>query len=610
MMRQMREATKPIMLLAAIAFVALMVFEWGMDASGRSGGGIGEIGSVNGDAVMYESYMAAYRQIYEQVQRSQEEMISSQQNAEIEDAAFDEVVTQLLILQELERRGITVTDQEISDAAQFNPPDYLRPQFTQADGSVDLTGYQSFLYSLPAEQLLILEGYYRDVIPRGKLLRQVSSGIYISDAELWQQYRDQVEQVEIQYVPMDPAMRYDDADFPVSDADIEAYWRANQEEFEVPARASLKVVVLDKTPTAADTVATEERAAEIRQRILDGEDFATLAQLESSDQSTAANGGDLGVFPKNLMTPPFDSAIFAAPIGEVVGPVKTSFGYHVLEVQDRWAADSAQARHILVPVVRTDDSEIALLNLADSLEDLGESMPLDQAAAQAGLTATTMDLAQNFPFIPGAGQVSEGADWAFEDASPGDVSPVFETSTAFYSIELVSAEPEGILPLADATPAIRSTLLLERKMERARVEAQDVVSRVRSGEALANVAADMELEVRNAGPFTRNDFVPGLGRQNAAVGAAFGIEPGEVSEAVSTPANTFIVEVLTRTDADSTAWLAQRSQQREAAVQQRQQIRLSEWIEALRSSARIVDRRDVVLVEPDEDALPQMPLGF
>lgn len=610
MMRQMREATKPIMLLAAIAFVALMVFEWGMDASGRSGGGIGEIGSVNGDAVMYESYMAAYRQIYEQVQRSQEEMISSQQNAEIEDAAFDEVVTQLLILQELERRGITVTDQEISDAAQFTPPDYLRPQFTQEDGSVDLTGYQSFLYSLPAEQLLILEGYYRDVIPRGKLLRQVSSGIYVSDAELWQQYRDQVEQVEIQYVPMDPAMRYDDADFPVSEADIEAYWRANQEEFEVPARASLKVVVLDKTPTAADTVATEERAVEIRQRILDGEDFATLAQLESSDQSTAANGGDLGVFPKNLMTPPFDSAIFAAPIGEVVGPVKTSFGYHVLEVQDRWAADSAQARHILVPVARTDDSEIALLNLADSLEDLGESMPLDQAAAQAGLTATTMELAQNFPFIPGAGQVSEGADWAFEDASPGDVSPVFETSTAFYSIELVSSEPEGILPLADATPAIRSTLLLERKMERARVEAQDVVSRVRSGEALANVAADMELEVRNAGPFTRNDFVPGLGRQNAAVGAAFGIEPGEVSEAVSTPANTFIVEVLTRTDADSTAWLAQVSQQREAAVQQRQQIRLSEWIEALRSSARIVDRRDVVLVEPDEDALPQMPLGF
>ena len=58
MMRQMREATKPIMLLAALAFVALMVFEWGMDMSGRSGGSVGEIGSVNGQPVNYESYMA------------------------------------------------------------------------------------------------------------------------------------------------------------------------------------------------------------------------------------------------------------------------------------------------------------------------------------------------------------------------------------------------------------------------------------------------------------------------------------------------------------------------------------------------------------------------
>ncbi|MGY8778953.1 MAG: SurA N-terminal domain-containing protein, partial [Longimicrobiales bacterium] len=223
MMRQMREATKPIMLLAAIAFVGLMVFEWGMDASGQSGGGLGAIGSVNGDPVMYESYMAAYRQIYDQVQRSQEELISTQQNADIEDAAFDEVVNQLLILQELDRRGIAVTNQEISEAAQFQPPDYLRPQFLDEAGNLDLAGYQSFLVSLPPEQLLILEAYYRDVIPRGKLLRQVSSGIFASDAELWQEYRDQSEQVEIQYVPMNPANRYADTDFTVTDAEVEAY---------------------------------------------------------------------------------------------------------------------------------------------------------------------------------------------------------------------------------------------------------------------------------------------------------------------------------------------------------------------------------------------------
>lgn len=609
MMRQMREATKPIMLFTAIAFVALMVFQWGMDITGQSGGGLGEIGSVNGDAVMYESYMAAYRQLYDQVQRSQEEMISSQQNVEIEDAAFDDVVNQLLILQELKRRGITVSDQEVSEAAQFNPPEYLRAQFANEAGGLDLTAWQSAMVAMTPEQLLLLEAYYRDVIPRGKLLRQVSSGIFASDAELWQQFRDQLETVEMRYVPMNPANRYEDDDFTVSDADIEAYWRANQEEFEVPSRANVHVVVLDKTPTAADTTAAAELAEAIVQELADGGDFADIAARESSDQATANVGGELGVFPKNYMTPPFDSTVFAAPIGQVAGPVRSTFGWHVIEVQDRWAADSAQARHILIPVARTDESEIELLTLADSVEELGEAMPLQQAAAAAGLASTTMDIAQDFPFIVGAGQVSEGADWIFEEAAPGDVSPVFETATAFYAIELVSVQPEGVLPLAEATPAVRSTLLFELKMAQARVDAQAVVASVRGGEDLANAAAAADLEVREAGPFTRNDFVPGVGRQNAAIGAAFGLEPGDVSDVVSTPANVYVLEVLQRTDADSTAWLAQLPQQRESATLIRQQQRLQEWIEALRGAANIRDRRDVVLAPQDENAL-QMPMVF
>jgi parvulin-like peptidyl-prolyl isomerase len=609
MMRQMRAATKPIMLVTAIAFVALMVFTWGMDITGQSGGGPGAVGSVNGDAVRYDAYMAARQQIYAQVQRSQEQLISSQQNADIDDAAFDEVVNQLLIMQELDRRGITVSDREISAAANSSPPDYLRYQFEDDAGVLDYGRYQTFLLSSPPEQLLVLEAYYRDVIPRGKLQRQVSSGIYVSDADLWRQYRDQNEQVEIRYIPMNPATRYEDDQFSISDADVSAYYQAHQEEYEVPARASVKASVIDKTPTAADTVATEERAVAILQEIADGADFADIALRDSSDATTAALGGDLGVFPKNYMTPPFDSAVFVAPIGRLVGPIKTSFGYHILEVQERWAADSAQARHILIPIVRTDDSEIELLTLADSLEDLAEAMPLDQAAAAAGVSISMLDLSRDFPFVPGAGQVSEGADWLFEEASPGDVSPVFETPTAFYALELINSQPAGVLPLDDALPSIRATLLFDRKMEEARGDAQDVVDRVRSGGALVSVAAELDLEVRNAGPFSRTDFIPGIGRQNAAIGSAFGLRTGEVSGVVATPANAYVLEVLNHIEADSTAWLAQTPQQREIAILILKQRRVQEFIGALRAAARIVDRRDVVLA-PQDDGLGQLPGVF
>jgi peptidyl-prolyl cis-trans isomerase D len=610
MMRQMREATKPIMIASALAFIGLMVFQWGMDITGRTSGGLGEIGRVNGDAVMYDAYMATYRQLYEQAQSQQEELIGSQQNKEIEDQAFENVVTQLLINQELRRRGITVSDQEISEAAQVSPPDYLQPQFADANGGLDLSAYQSFLATLPPEQLIILEAYYRDVIPRTKLLRQLSSGIYVPDAELWRQWRDQNETAEIRYVPLDPATRYADADFPVSEDEIRAYYRDNEEEFSVPARANVRYTVIDKTPTAADTAASRARADSIRLLIAGGEDFAELARTESTDQASAANGGELGVIRKNQMIASLDSAIFTGPTGLLPQPVQTGFGFHVVDVMERWATDSARVRHILLPVARTDESEVALFQRADSLEDLAEGVPLEQAARGVGLSVQTAEITQDFPFLAGVGQISEGSDWVFEEASVGDVSPVFETSTAFYALEVVSSAPEGVLEIEQARAAIEETLRFDQKLQRAREEAQQVVDRARGGAPLLNVAAEMGLEARTAGPFTRNDFVPGIGRQNAVIGAAFGLPIGEVSGVIGTETNQYVIEVLARSPADSTVWTAQLPQQRAQVVSAIQQQRLSEWIEALRASARVVDRREEVLVPLDEDAQTQLPLFF
>ena len=600
MMRQLREATKPIMIFTAAAFVALMVFEWGMDITGRSAGAVGEIGTVNGDGVGYEDYMAAYRNLYDQAQQSQSEPLTSQQVKELEDAAFDEVVTQTLIRQELKRRGITVTNDEIRDAAQYSPPADLRSEFTDELGNFDFARYQSFLAQLPQDQLLVLEAYYRDVIPRGKLLRQVASGIFLTDSELWQRWRDQSETVEIRYVPLNPATRYDDAEVAVDRSEIEAYYGANTKEFEMPGRAVVKAVVLNKAATAADTAAMLDRAAGLRQEILAGADFAAVAARESKDEGTAAAGGSLGTFSRGQMVAAFDSAVFATRVGQVTEPVLTSFGLHIIEVTERWGADSAQARHILLPMERTDESEIAMLMRADSLEEIASSAGLDAAAAALGLTATQADLTQTFPFLAGAGQAGEGADWAFEDAVPGDVSPVFENSEAFYVLELLELDPAGVLPLEDAAVAIEAQLRFEKKLARGKEEGSQVATRARSGEALPNVAADMGLEVRAAGPFSRNDFVPGLGRQNAAVGAAFALAPGQVSDAVATPANVFVIEVVSRMAADSAAWMEQKDAQRQVAVAGLQQQRLQEWIEALRASAKIVDRRAEVLRPADD----------
>jgi len=610
MMRQLRQSTKWIMLATALAFVGLMVFEWGMDATGQSGGGLGSLGRVNGVSVPYQMYENARQNLYNQVAASQEEPITSQQNREIEEQAWEEVVDQILIGQELERRGITVTDDEIRSAAQFSPPPTLQQEpALQTDGVFDLQKYQTFLAGQSVDFLLLLEDYYRSVIPRGKLLRQVGAGIYPTDGELWQAWKDRNERANVRFVALDPANSITDTEVSVTDAEVDQFYRDNQEDFEVPARARLEVVVVSKTPTAADTADAREQAESIRGLLADGEDFAELATQESSDEGSASQGGSLGTFPRGRMVAAFDSAVWAAPIGEVTEPVQTSFGWHLIRVDERWP-DSASASHILIPVERTDASEIALLTLADSLEALSEGMELSAAGTALGLASDTVDLNEDFPFASGAGRIGEGMDWALEEAEIGEASPVFETSEAFYALQLISKEPAGILPLTEASSVIEQRIRTQKKLDLAAERAQAALDG--AGGSLDAVASTLNTTVQEPDGFSRIDFVPGLGRQNAAIGAAFGLEAGELSGVIRTDTDVVILEVQSVEPADQDLWETQKEAQRLGLQQQLANTRLQDWMAGLRADARIIDRRDEVLRPAGDDDLPLAtgPFGF
>lgn len=81
-------------------------------------------------------------------------------------------------------------------------------------------------------------------------------------------------------------------------------------------------------------VATEEKCNELKAEIEGGADFAQVAKDNSSCPSSR-DGGDLGTFGRGQMVPEFDEVVFSAPVNVVQGPVKTQFGYHLLEVTSR-----------------------------------------------------------------------------------------------------------------------------------------------------------------------------------------------------------------------------------------------------------------------------------
>ncbi|MGH7448962.1 MAG: SurA N-terminal domain-containing protein, partial [Longimicrobiales bacterium] len=564
----MRENTKWIMLITALAFVALMVFEWGMDMTGRSSSPVaGDIGRVNGERISYEEWLAVYRNIYQQQQSAIDGPITSAMTRQIEDAAWDQIVTQRLLQQELDRRGIRVSDDEIRDAARLAPPPELQnaPAF-QTDGEFDISKYHQFL-AQPQDPafLLQLEAYYRDVIPRSKLFFQTSAGLYVTDGQLWRMYRDANETATVEYVAFDPNSLVPDNQVTVTDEQVREYYNEHRDEFVRPAQVTVRYVSLNRAPPAVDSLAAREHAAELRAAAAAGEPFEQVAERAGEGSAQTRFYGDLFTAVRGQSAPALDQAVFSVPIGEVTQPILTQAGYHVIKVESR-DGDSAQVRQLVVPIELSRAAEDRLLDRADSLEDAAEAVGLEQSAQRMGLTLRTAEVTPALPILPGVGAIDEGLGWALE-SNPGDISEVFEADESFYMLELVTRREEGPLPLEEASATIRTLLMRAAKIQRARVILAQTEQGARAGEPLADVAREHDVPVSQAGPFTRGDGSPGLGRLNAAVGAAFALRPGQTSPLIEADGQLFLIRGIARQDASRSAWQAQLEDQRARVLQ-------------------------------------------
>jgi len=112
-----------------------------------------------------------------------------------------------------------------------------------------------------------------------------------------------------------------------SDEEIQNFYEKNKEaQFTTPEQRCVRHILFNKDQ--------EQKAEEVKQQLEDGGDFAKLAKEDSQDPGSAAKGGDLGCLGKGETVPEFEEAAFGAEQDEIVGPIQTEFGYHILQVTD------------------------------------------------------------------------------------------------------------------------------------------------------------------------------------------------------------------------------------------------------------------------------------
>jgi peptidyl-prolyl cis-trans isomerase C len=123
-----------------------------------------------------------------------------------------------------------------------------------------------------------------------------------------------------------------------SPADLQAYYDGHKNEWETVSARHILIRMKGSPVTLKDgqkDLTDEEalaKAKDLRAKIVAGGDFAALAKAESDDVGSGANGGSLGEFTRGRMVPPFDEAAFTLKVNDVSEPVKTQFGYHIIQV--------------------------------------------------------------------------------------------------------------------------------------------------------------------------------------------------------------------------------------------------------------------------------------
>ncbi len=593
MMQAFRNSAKPIIVILTLAFVGWLVF----DLSGLSGGGglltQTSVGKIEGRSVEVRAFQEAVQAAIDTEQRGTGNALGIEGVARVRDQVWEQFVTAILLDREYKRRGIQTSAAEIADAIRNVPvPEMQQNPDMMTDGQFDMAKYQRWLSSAVGQQYIpLLENRYREEILRTKLFRSLVADVAVSDPALWERFRDEHETARIGLLTLDPATSVPEAVIQVSSGEVDSWYQTNRESFRQPRRVWLSYVSLPRAPVASDSALALERALAIREELVNGAPFAEVASRESSDQVSAARGGDLGEWTRGQFDPAFQAVADSLALNTLSRPVLTPFGYHLIEITAR-AGETFSGRHILVPVEVAGEHRERLDRQADSLETLGadrlDGAALDTVARALGLgVERTGQVNSGDRLMAGTDLVADAGVWAFQ-AEVGETSPVIESPTAYYVFRVDSSRAEGIPPLETIRGQVEAAVRASKARTAAVALAEEIRAEVGPAASLAQVAARRGLNYSEPEPFSR--LAPLVERPELS-GAAFGTPVGEVSAVIAAGDGVWLLQVIGRTPADSAQFAAQLPGLRARELQALRQLRVREFITALREGARITDRR-------------------
>jgi len=541
--------------------------------------------------------------------------------------AADTMVTQHALAYEADRMGLAVNDKELAD--------YLRQgQFGQVffpgGNFIGQQQYEDFVQNQFGLSVAQFEKELKDQLAQQKLLSVVSAGARVSDKEVEEQVKKQDSKVKFDYailtlddvkkqvkvtdvelkafydqnkqqyvnsIPEKRKARYILIDtgmvansIPVTQADLQEYYNQHQDEFRSPETVTVRHILI-KTPTPGPdgkvdpkgVEAAKAKAEDVQKQLKGGASFADLAKKYSDDPGSAQNGGLLPPITRGRTVPEFEQAAFNTPKGQTTDIIRTSYGFHIIHVEDKQNASVKPLDEVKAQIesaIKQQKAAVAAQTLANSAWNEARSAGIDKAAADKGLSVTTTDLVAQTDALPGLGSAQELSNALFS-AKKSDPPALAQTPQGYAIYQVTEIEP----PRTPAFEQIRAQVEDQFRAQRALLtqKTQELSDRARAEHDLKKAAKELGATVKTSDLVNASAQVPDVGAMSGSANVAFGLAVGEISGPLQGSAGSGIVLAVLEKQEPSPSDVKQAwDRASESLLDQKRQVLEGLYVQSLR----------------------------
>jgi len=520
---------------------------------------------------------------------------------------LQQMIDQEAVLAEATRLGISATDAEVRDRIVSIPAFQENGQFIGEQRYRQLLRLQR-----PPITAARFEEEIRNSVILDKMRATLTEWITVSDADADAEYRRRNEKVSLELVSF-PTVSFMDQ-VQVSDADVATFFEQSKETYRIGERRKVRYLLLDAqairnnitvpeqdiqrayrqnieqysqseqvrvshillNTEGKDEAVVRAKAEDLLKQIKAGADFATLAKANSQDPASASKGGDLDFFGRGRMVPEFEAVAFTLPVGQLSDVVRTQYGFHIMKVTDKKAAEVQPldaVRPQIAEQLKFERAQTRVQDLATAITaELKTPADLDKAAAKRGLKPQESPLFTRNEPIPGLGASPEVSEQAFT-LDTGKVSGPLRTGTGVAFLTVTGSEAARVPTLAEVKERVTNDLKRKKAQDLARTRAQASAASLKASADFAGAAKAAGLTLRTAENLARGAAIPEVGPSPAVDQAVFSLPVGAVSEPITTPNGAVVVRVASRSDVPAADLAKNRDAiRRELASQKRSQF--------------------------------------